>query len=71
MYLSWVPVVGGSLGVVIGGYISDRLVRRWSNIARIAVLAVCTVKHMKYMYMYYIYIGKHEKFAVTLISLVR
>lgn len=43
-YISWVPVVGGSLGVVVGGYISDTLVKRWDNKARIAVLVVSTVR---------------------------
>ena len=26
-YLSWVPVVGGTMGALIGGYLSDRLAR--------------------------------------------
>ena len=24
MYMLWIPLLGGSLGVVVGGYVSDR-----------------------------------------------
>ena len=37
-YLSWVPLVGGTLGAVLGGFISDRLVRRRGQVARLWVL---------------------------------
>lgn len=39
-YLSWVPLVGGTLGAVLGGFISDRLVRRGGQTTRFWVLIV-------------------------------
>jgi hypothetical protein len=43
IYLSWVPVVGGSIGVFVGGWISDILVHRWGMKARIIVLVLCNL----------------------------
>ncbi|CAL1540212.1 unnamed protein product [Lymnaea stagnalis] len=39
-YMSWIPLVGGSLGVLFGGFISDRVVKRRGLYARIIVLVV-------------------------------
>ena len=38
VYLSWVPLVGGSIGAVFGGLLSDRLVRSRGQMARLWVL---------------------------------
>ena len=37
-YLSWVPLIGGTMGAVLGGLISDRLVRKRGQAARFWVL---------------------------------
>lgn len=37
-YMSWIPLVGGSLGVVLGGFISDRLIKNRGFYARVWVL---------------------------------
>ncbi|PIK45432.1 hypothetical protein BSL78_17707 [Apostichopus japonicus] len=37
-WLSWIPLVGGSIGVIFGGFISDRIVKRSGPVARIWVL---------------------------------
>lgn len=42
-YLSWVPLVGGSLGAVVGGYVSDRLAKSRGVTARLWVLVVSQV----------------------------
>ena len=42
-YLSWVPLVGGTLGAVVGGYVSDRLTRSRGSNARLWVLIVSQV----------------------------
>lgn len=39
-YLSWVPLVGGTLGAVCGGFVSDKLVQSKGQIARLWVLVV-------------------------------
>lgn len=39
-YLSWVPLVGGTLGAVCGGLVSDKLVQRRGQVARLWVLFV-------------------------------
>ncbi|XP_061169687.1 MFS-type efflux pump MSMEG_3705-like [Saccostrea echinata] len=39
-YLSWVPLVGGSVSVLLGGFISDRLVRRLGLYSRILVIGI-------------------------------
>ena len=39
-FMSWIPLVAGSLGVVVGGFISDRLVFGRSAYVRIWVLVV-------------------------------
>lgn len=37
-WLSWIPIVGGSIAVIFGGFISDRVVKRSGTYARIWVL---------------------------------
>lgn len=39
-YMSWIPLVGGSLGVVVGGFISDRIVKKSGPHGRVWVLVV-------------------------------
>ncbi|XP_048776691.1 MFS-type efflux pump MSMEG_3705-like isoform X2 [Ostrea edulis] len=39
-YLSWVPLVGGSFSVLVGGFISDRLVKRLGMYSRILVIGI-------------------------------
>ena len=39
-YLSWVPLVGGTLGAVCGGLVSDKLVQRRGQSARLWVLII-------------------------------
>ena len=43
-YLSWVPLVGGTLGAVLGGYVSDRLAKSRGTNARMWVLIVSQVR---------------------------
>jgi len=37
-YLSWVPLVGGTVGAILGGFLSDWLVKRRGQVARFWVL---------------------------------
>lgn len=39
IWLSWITILGGSLGVILGGYMSDRLVTRMGIASRALVLA--------------------------------
>ncbi|CAH1785992.1 unnamed protein product [Owenia fusiformis] len=39
-FMSWIPLIGGSLGAVLGGFISDRVVTRRGPTARIMVLVI-------------------------------
>ncbi|XP_077986710.1 MFS-type efflux pump MSMEG_3705-like [Glandiceps talaboti] len=39
-WMSWIPLVSGSIGVVFGGFISDRVVKRSGPVARIWVVIV-------------------------------
>eukprot|EP00049_Salpingoeca_infusionum_P001038 m.44532 g.44532 ORF g.44532 m.44532 type:complete len:500 (+) comp10838_c0_seq2:443-1942(+) len=39
-YMSWIPLVAGSLGAVFGGFISDRIVKKRGTTARIWVLVI-------------------------------
>ena len=43
-YMSWIPLVGGSFGVVLGGFISDRLVKNRGSYARVWVLVFSQVE---------------------------
>lgn len=38
--MSWIPLVGGSLGVVLGGFISDKVVKKVGPYARLLVLVI-------------------------------
>ena len=42
-FMSWIPLVGGSLGAVVGGVISDLLVKGRGTMARIWVIVVSQV----------------------------
>ncbi|XP_050414954.1 protein spinster homolog 1 [Patella vulgata] len=42
-YMSWIPLVGGSIGVFVGGFISDRVVKKRGLYARIIVLVASQV----------------------------
>ena len=42
-FMSWIPLVGGSIGAVVGGVISDLLVKGRGTLARIWVLVVSQV----------------------------
>ncbi|XP_070581990.1 MFS-type efflux pump MSMEG_3705-like isoform X2 [Ptychodera flava] len=39
-WMSWIPLVSGSIGVVFGGFISDRVVKRSGPVARIWVIVI-------------------------------
>ena len=44
-FMGWIPIVGGSLGVLVGGFISDRVVKGRGIYARVAIIIaslVCT-----------------------------
>lgn len=49
-YLSWIPLVGGSFSVLLGGFISDRLVRRLGLYSRILVIGVSLVSYITVRY---------------------
>ena len=49
-YMSWIPLVGGSLGVVLGGFISDRLVKNRGSYARVWVLVFSQVQCVPSIY---------------------
>lgn len=49
-YLSWIPLVGGSFSVLLGGFISDRLVRRLGLYSRILVIGVSLVSFITVRY---------------------
>ncbi|KAF6023363.1 hypothetical protein EB796_018320 [Bugula neritina] len=42
-YMSWIPLVGGSVGAFFGGFISDRVVKRRGIPARMAVLMISQI----------------------------
>ena len=42
-YMSWIPLVGGSLGAFFGGFISDRVVKKRGITARIVVIVISQV----------------------------
>ena len=46
-FMSWIPLVGGSLGAIFGGFISDLLVKNRSTYVRIWVLIVSQVSIFK------------------------
>ncbi|MGH0145604.1 UNVERIFIED_CONTAM: hypothetical protein FKN15_006485 [Acipenser sinensis] len=42
-WLSWIPLVGGSFGVLFGGFISDRVVKKRGLPARVRVLVISQI----------------------------
>jgi len=42
-YMSWIPLVFGCIGVSLGGFISDRVVKELGPYGRLAVLVVSQV----------------------------
>lgn len=42
-WMSWIPIVGGSLSVVTGGFIADRVVKR-GLYARVMIIVISLVK---------------------------
>jgi len=42
-YMGWIPIVGGTFSVAVGGFISDRLVKGRGVYARVAVVIVSLV----------------------------
>ena len=42
-YMSWSPVLGGSLGLVLGGYISDSITEKYGTNARLLVVIISQV----------------------------
>lgn len=45
-YMSWIPLVWGCVGVTLGGFISDRVVKRLGPYARLGVLIASQVSSM-------------------------
>ena len=45
-YMSWIPLVWGCVGVTLGGFISDRIVKRLGPYARLGVLITSQVSSM-------------------------
>ena len=43
-YMSWIPLTAGCVGVALGGFISDRVVKRVGPHARLGVLIVSQVR---------------------------
>ena len=43
-YLSWIPLVGGTIGAVVGGFVSDRLAKSRGDTARLWVLVISQVR---------------------------
>ena len=41
--MGWIPIVGGSLGVAVGGFISDRVTKGRGIYARVAVIIASLV----------------------------
>ena len=46
-FMSWIPLVGGSLGAMVGGIISDILVKGRSPYMRIWVLIISQVRELE------------------------
>ena len=42
-YMGWIPIVGGTLSVAVGGFISDRVVKGRGIYARVAVIIISLV----------------------------
>ncbi|KAK2167441.1 hypothetical protein NP493_1275g00004 [Ridgeia piscesae] len=48
-YMSWIPLLGGSIGVILGGFISDRIVRRIGPRGRLIVLTISQVSAVPFV----------------------
>ena len=46
-FMGWIPLVGGSLGVLVGGFISDRVMNGRGIYARVAVTITSLVSPSK------------------------
>ncbi len=44
VYLSWIPLVGGAIGALVGGVVSDRLAKSHGVRARLWVLIISQVR---------------------------
>ena len=42
-YLSWIPLLGGIIGATVGGYVADRLAKRYGQVGRLVVLVTSQV----------------------------
>ena len=42
-YLSWIPLLGGITGATAGGYIADKLAKRYDQVGRLVVLVTSQV----------------------------
>ena len=42
-YLSWIPLLGGIVGAIVGGYVADRLSNRYGQLGRLVVLVTSQV----------------------------
>lgn len=42
-YLSWIPLLGGIIGATAGGYVADRLAKRYGQVGRLVVLVTSQV----------------------------
>jgi len=40
MYMSWTPLIGGSLSVLLGGYVADKVVKKFGLIGRIGIIII-------------------------------
>ena len=47
IWVTWVSIVGGTLGVAVGGFVSDKLVKKIGLRARLYVLALSQVSFQK------------------------
>ena len=54
VFLSWVPLIGGSAGAILGGVISDRLAIRWGKMTRPCVLIFSQVSKLFYALRIYV-----------------
>ena len=61
-YMSWIPLVGGSLSVVVGGLIADYVVRKYGPLARLFVIVVSLVRLSD---IFYVRTPNQRRFLVT------
>ena len=65
-YLSWIPLVGGTIGALMGGFLSDRLAKSRGSNTRLWVLIISQV----YMHMVSVALWDRKK-SVLIIEVVR